>query len=599
MAENKKVTSTKKTTNKNTSTVKKKKTTVKKVNTNVKPKKNVKTDKSVVVGRKTKDKKVVETVNAIEVSENNVKEKLSFKKKVSNFFDKIKNSIKTKKAKLNEKKKIKKSNKGKDKKEKKIKSSRKQVVKNKKVSFKEKLLAFFDRFKKKSKKKPVKKNTKKKDKKKIEFFLTDKTKKIFIGLSILCGLIILLEIVYIVIHKINIDKKTVYYDAMNSLVVDGTDVVAVGSSNFRYSSEYSYTNGLEKAKLIKYDKNGKILFEKMFETGISTTFSSVISTDDGYIVVGSGIFSEKEQLEEAREAFIIKYDKDGNMLWEKFYHDITNTRFNKVIEISDGYIVVGQSIYANMEMGNHTTGGGIIIKYDKDGNLVWKNNHGGMKSGNFNDVVEVNGDFYVVGKDAVDSGNLVMFDENGKYKWHKNYSYTDGIGFTGITYLKDTLYVVGSVKILPEDIKEEDSRSTTNTDALLVAYSLDGKKKFEKNYGGSSYERYNSIITYRDELYVVGHISSKDAGFKIETDGELMTGLVVRYDTKGNILKKDVFGGSNNDNLTDIFTDGVCLYVSGYSNSGDGNITTAKNNGKDYFGKVIKLDFKFRTLLVK
>ena len=31
----------------------------------------------------------------------------------------------------------------------------------------------------------------------------------------------------------------------------------------------------------------------------------------------------------------------------------------------------------------------------------------------------------------------------------------------------------------------------------------------------------------------------------------------------------------------------------------DGNIITAKNNGKDYFGKVIELDFKFRTLLIK
>ena len=35
------------------------------------------------------------------------------------------------------------------------------------------------------------------------------------------------------------------------------------------------------------------------------------------------------------------------------------------------------------------------------------------------------------------------------------------------------------------------------------------------------------------------------------------------------------------------------------SNSNNGNVTTAKNNGKDYFGKVIKLDFKFRTLMVK
>ena len=50
-----------------------------------------------------------------------------------------------------------------------------------------------------------------------------------------------------------------------------------------------------------------------------------------------------------------------------------------------------------------------------------------------------------------------------------------------------------------------------------------------------------------------------------------MTGLIVRYDINGNILKKEVLGGSNNDNLTNIATDGISFYVVGYSNSNNGN----------------------------
>lgn len=440
---------------------------------------------------------------------------------------------------------------------------------------------------------------KKNIKSKHEPLFTKKTKKIFMTVAIICLVIILIEIIYVVVHKINMENSIVYYDAMNSITIDDTDIVSVGSSSFKYSKFNDYTNGVEKGKLIKYDKNGKVLFEKMYDKGISNTFSSIITVDDGYIVVGSGVFSEKELEEEAREAFIIKYDKKGNIVWEKFYQVVTDTKFNKVIEVEDGYIAVGQSIYANMEMGNHTTGGGIIVKYDKDGNEVWHNNHGGMKSGNFNDVVEVDGDLYVVGKDATDSANIVKYNKDGKYVWHKNYSYTDSIGFTGIAYVNKLLYVVGSKKILPKDFKEGDSRDTTNTDALLIAYDLDGKKKFEKTFGGSNYERYNSIMGHNGDLYVVGHTSSKDAGFKIDTDGKLMTGLIIRYDENGNILKKDILGGSNNDNLTDIITDGACIYISAYSNSDDGNITTAINNGKDYFGKMVKLDFKFRTILVK
>lgn len=578
-----------------------------------KKKRNVSNAKVTTNKSSVKKKTVTNKTNKKKVNSNTAKD-ITMEKKVSKPVKQEKKAETVSKKKTasvsqNKKRKISELDTTSSKKVKKEKS--KPDIKNKKekLSFKVRISAFFNNMKEKLKtvkekiiKKPIKKEAKKKpEKKKIEKdpIFTKKTKRIFIIVSVICLAILLLEGISLIIHKINLDNKKVYYDSLNAIAIDGTDIVAAGSSNFKYSKTYSYTEGLEKGKLIKYDKNGKIIFEKMYEKGINTTFSSIINVDDGYVVVGSGVFSEEEKQNEAREAFIIKYDKEGNIVWEKFYQVVTNTRFNKVIETADGYIAVGQSIYANMELGNHTAGGGIIVKYDKEGNEIWRNNHGGMKSGNFNDVVEVNGSFYVVGKDATDSGNIIKYNKDGEYIWHKNYNYTDGIGFTGIAYLNDSLYVVGSKKVLSEDITEEDSRDTTNTDALLVVYDLEGNKKFEKTFGGSNYERYNSILAYHNNLYVAGHISSKDAGFKIETDGEMMTGLVIRYDQDGNILKKAVFGGSNNDNLTDIITDGVSLYISGYSNSDNGNITTAKNNGKDYFGKVIKLDFKFRTLMVK
>ena len=117
-----------------------------------------------------------------------------------------------------------------------------------------------------------------------------------------------------------------------------------------------------------------------------------------------------------------------------------------------------------------------------------------MKSGNFNDIVEVDGNFYVVGKDATDSANIIKYDKDGKYQWHKNYSYTDGIGFTGITYYDNSLYVVGSKKILPEGTTDSDDRDTTNTDGLFIKYDLDGNIVFEKCFGGKNYERYSRKI---------------------------------------------------------------------------------------------------------
>ena len=417
--------------------------------------------------------------------------------------------------------------------------------------------------------------------------------KAIIVVGFICLLIIVIEAIIFINHRNSVNTNTVYHDSYNAIAVNENSLVLAGNSDFKYSNDNSYSEN-SRGKLIKYDERGNLIWEKKYEKGISTTFNDIVEVSDGYIVVGTGVFTKEEKSNEGREAFIVKFTKDGEVVWEKFYQVLTNTGFNKVISLSDGYVAVGQSIYANMELGNHETGGGIIVKYDNEGNEVWHANHGGTKSGSFNDVVEANGNFYVVGKDGADSGNIVKFNANGEYQWHKNYSYTDSYGLTGLTRVGDSLYAVGSKKVFDKEVTDDDDRFTTNTDALLLKYDLDGNVLYEKTFGGNSYERYNKIMAYRNYLYVVGHICSHDAGLKVTTDkDDEMTGLIVKYDLNGNAIKKATFGGSNNDNLTGVATDSTSFYIVGYSNSDDGNMLTNKTNGKDYFGKLVKLNSKF------
>ena len=428
---------------------------------------------------------------------------------------------------------------------------------------------------------------------------TDKYIKWLINVSIVCVLFLIVIGIMALTQKKYYESKTVFYDSYNGVVVDNSNAVVVGTTDVKETIFDTNVKDNSHGKITKYDYKGNIEFQNIHDKGYATAFNSVISVEDGYIVVGTGVFSEEEKNNEGKEALIIKYDKDGEIVWEKFYHVLTDTSFKKVIEVEDGYVAVGQSIYANLEVGNHTTGGAIIVKYDKEGNEIWHNNHGGTKSGNFNDVVSVNGEYYAVGKDGTDWGNIVKFDKNGKYLWHKNYSYTDGTGLQGIAYNDGYLYVVGSKKILDASIGDNDDRSTTNTDAVFIKFDLEGNIIFEKLFGGSNYEKYNSILVYHNNFYIVGHICSTDAGLKvIKSTNDKMSGLIVRYDINGYILKKEVFGGSNNDNLTDIDTDGISLYAVGYSNSKDGNINK-NSNGKDYRGKLIKLNSKFKTMYVK
>ncbi len=380
------------------------------------------------------------------------------------------------------------------------------------------------------------------------------------------------------------------YDSLNSLILDGTDIVAVGSSNFKYSDFYSYTGGKEQAKLIKYDKTGKVLFEEAYVDCFTSEFRSIILVDDGYVVVGS---YELDQDDRVKIGLIIHYDKEGNIVWQNDFATNGNTIFYDVDEVEDGYVVVGQSL-----SDDDSKNGAVIVKYNKTGTLVWRRYFGNTDSTSFKAVEVADDRIYAVGIDQKDIGILTCYRLDGTYDWHKEYLYTDDLGLSDILYFKDNLYVVGSKKVLDPD-EVEGEHLTTNTDAMLLKYSLSGELLFEKSFGGSNLERYNALTAYGDNIFVVGYSNSKDSGLKIFTDGKKKTGIFVRYDLDGEMEKKTTFGGSNNDNLTAIVTDNSNLYITGYSNSKDGNLLSSHENGRDYFGKLVKIDSRLRVLFIK
>ena len=380
------------------------------------------------------------------------------------------------------------------------------------------------------------------------------------------------------------------YDSLNSLILDGTDIVAIGSSNFRYSDSVDYTGGNEQAKVIKYNKKGEVLFETAFTEGILSKYYSIVLTDDGYVTVGS---YEMDQDDRVNIGLIVFHDKEGNIVWKNELATNGDTIFYDVDTVSDGYIVVGQSL-SDQPLEN----GAVIAKYSKSGSLVWKKYFGNTDSTAFKGVEVAKDRIYAVGLDQKDMGILACFQLDGQYSWHKEYLYTDDLGLSDIYYFKNNLYVVGGKKVLDSELVDEE-RNTSNTDALLLKYSLEGDLLFEKTFGGSNLEHYNSLTAYGNNLYVVGYSNSTDSGLKIFTDGVKKAGIFVKYDLDGEMEKKTVYGGSNDDNLTGIVTDNSNLYITGYSNSKDGNLLSSHENGRDYFGKLVKVDSRLRVLFIK
>lgn len=444
-------------------------------------------------------------------------------------------------------------------------------------------------------------------KKNKEYSILKKRAKV---IGIVCLVIIVLEIIIMFVMNQVKESKITYLDTIYNIEnIDDEYYLAAGSSNFKHSQynnafTYQYEDGMIKdqintvyalqAKLIKYDKELNVVFEETFKTEYDSTFYHAIKVKDGYIAVGSYVYEKKQLSLNTRDALIVKYDFDGNFLWSKNYQVLGDTEFKKVLLVEDGLIVVGQSIYENMEIGNHDKGGGIIVKYDFDGNVIWKNNFGGNKSGIFEDVVRLEDGYIVCGKDAANYGMLVKYDFEGNHVWTKNYSNTDTYGMTDIKLHENKLYIAGAYNI--SDEKDEEGNTLFKYDACIFVYDLDGELLDKYTIGGSGDDRFNSLMIIDDKIIAVGYTKSSDIDIKnIPYTKDLGTGIIIEFSLDGKLLKSDYYGGMNNDILTDI-TNAILeesdtinetrpFVVVGYCNS---RIGLFNGNNKDYYSHILK-----------
>jgi len=367
-----------------------------------------------------------------------------------------------------------------------------------------------------------------------------------------------------------------YQDGLNDIKELTDGYIAVGYSNFRNSKSVSkkkYVHTIpdsnekeniiaSQARIARYDNNLDILWEETFPCDYDSIFYHVLPVSDGYIAVGSYVY-EYEQIDlNTRDGLIVKYDLEGNILWHDNYQVLGDTEFLKVIESDGNYIVIGQSIYENFELGTHITGGGIILKYDKEGKLIAKNNFGGNKSGIFNDIIEVDDGYIVCGRDATNYGILVKFkkdfdrDENDheliskKISWVRTYSNTDTAGFTDIEIKDNRIYLTGAVNVSNQ--KNEEGETIFKYDAGIVTYDLTGKYLNKYTFGGNDIDRYNSMIMNEDNIIVVGITKSSDIEIENYPSYETETGIIIKYNLDGEILEKRYYGGEKQDLLVKI-----------------------------------------------
>ena len=281
--------------------------------------------------------------------------------------------------------------------------------------------------------------------------------------------------------------------------------------------------GRSDAIIVKYDKDGNMLWQKNWGGNSYDYFYDMIQTqDEGIIGVGFSYSSNIEGISNngASDAVIVKYDKEGNLLWQKNWGGEDTDEFYDVLLTQDGgFIVAGYSASTDIE-GLQINGydDAVIVKYDKEGNMLWQKSWGGEDADYFNHMFQTQDGGFIVTADSdstdiegienkgYEDAIIIKYDKDGNMLWQKSWGGNDTDYFNNIVQTKDG----GFIGLGYSDSTNVDGfQNKGNSDAIIVKYDKDGNMLWQKSLGGNYDEEFYGIVQTQDGGFVgIGYSES-------------------------------------------------------------------------------------------
>lgn len=153
-----------------------------------------------------------------------------------------------------------------------------------------------------------------------------------------------------------------------------------------------YTNSIElwndKVFLLKYTKTGDLLWNITWGgAGRDYGESVAVDAESVYITGSTNSFSGGDY-----DIFLVRYDFDGNLIWNVTWGGPNDDSGNYVRVNNDGIYITG-STYVNATTGHDA----VLLKYDFDGTLNWTLMWGGNASDAGTGVVITNESIFLTG----------------------------------------------------------------------------------------------------------------------------------------------------------------------------------------------------------
>ncbi|MHC4183292.1 MAG: SBBP repeat-containing protein [Planctomycetota bacterium] len=279
----------------------------------------------------------------------------------------------------------------------------------------------------------------------------------------------------------------------------------------------------------KYDKQGNKLWEARYNEGCSISgeddfaYDITVDTEGNVYVSGSSHTFDRCYGITTKEDFAtVKYDLNGNQLWavrEDFFYPSHQDDFAWWIFLDQekNVYVVGDSRYNSV----------YIIKYDTDGNKLWETFYPIKHDSNLWSaaVLDQNGYIYVGGATLTDDFVVVKYDKNGTMMWERTYD-SPGNSLDRITAL--TVDINGNVYATGYS-----TGGGTFYDYSTIKYDASGNQLWIARYDGNgANDRPSGIVVDNNgNVYVTGESTYHYATVKYDSSGRQLG--VARYESPG------------------------------------------------------------------
>ena len=285
--------------------------------------------------------------------------------------------------------------------------------------------------------------------------------------------------------------------------------------------------------IMNIDKFGNILWQKSYGgNDFESVYSIQKTLDGGYIVAG-----DTTSFGAGHYSFwVIKIDKNGEIIWQNSYGGDQNDEPRSIVVTKDNsYVIAG---------GTELYGEGYkiwLIKIDKNGEIVWQKSYNvnvNYYTDNAQDIILTSdGGYVIAGYTFRGPGDSTVWisrlDSDGNILWEKSYALGKGEWGKSIIETNDGGFLVAGYTGL---------KKTGGIDIWLLKLNASGDIIWQKAYGGDDDEEVYSIVATPDGGYIIGgNTKSFGAG--------AWDILLFKIDNSGNIIWQKTFGSEYLDAL--------------------------------------------------